>query len=255
MSTPYLQVRELTKSYGGVSVLRGVDLDVRSGEIHGLIGANGAGKSTLIDILCGQTPGDGGVLTLGGKPITGGTATRSRMGMSRTFQQPQVAKELTLEENISVGLAGTDFGTTRGVLRSITKAMALPHIAKDSRVHDAATAVGLTGLDRLAAEVSFGEMRLVEVARALVSRPGLVILDEPFPGVGDRGLTATCRALDALRAQGHAVLLVDHNVDVVLGIADRVSLLAEGAIVFDGTPDECRTDQTFRTVYLGADDE
>jgi branched-chain amino acid transport system ATP-binding protein len=246
-----LEVRGVTKSYGGVEVLRGVDLTVRPGEIHGLIGANGAGKSTLIDILCGQNRHDAGEITLRGKALAGSPGRRSRSGLARTFQQPQVSSQLTVAENISLGLAGAELSGLPRILTRIARDILTPHRDTDARVVAAADAVGLDRLDRLVGSLSFGEMRLVEVARALIATPSLVLLDEPFPGVGDRGLQATLAALQRLRVAEQSVLLVDHNVDVVLGLVDRVSLLVKGVIAFVGTPAECQRSEVFRSVYLG----
>ncbi|MCR1784902.1 ATP-binding cassette domain-containing protein [Nocardioides carbamazepini] len=249
--TALLEVRGVTKSYGGVEVLRGVDLVVTPGEIHGLIGANGAGKSTLIDILCGQNRQDAGEIVLRDRTLTGSPGRRSRSGLARTFQQPQVSAALTVAENISLGLAGQELAGLPRILGRLARDILTPHRSVDPRVVAAAEAVGLDRLDRLVGSLSFGEMRLVEVARALVGSPSLMLLDEPFPGVGDRGLDATLAALRRLRAAEHSVLLVDHNVDVVLGLVDRVSLLVKGVIAFVGTPAECQRSEVFRSVYLG----
>lgn len=246
-----LQVQNITKSYGGIKVLKGVDFEVHRGEIHALIGANGAGKSTLIDILSGLNTQDGGTIHLNGKLLKGLPGRRNRMGLARTFQQPQVAEELSLVENISVGLAGKDLPDLPSILRHIARSL-LPRGRRDEDVvYAAAESVGLDRLDRLTGGASFGEMRLVEVARALIAQPALMLLDEPFPGVGDKGLTSTLDALRGIRADGHSVLLVDHNIDVVLELADRVSLLAEGKIEFEGSAEECRSSTVFRNIYLG----
>ncbi|WP_326829918.1 ATP-binding cassette domain-containing protein [Streptosporangium sp. NBC_01755] len=204
-----------------------------------------------IDILCGQNRQDGGTIRLDGRVLSGRPGRRSRMGLARTFQQPQVADDLTLAENISVGLAGRELPGLLRILSRMGRDLFLPARRLDPRVRAAAESVGLEQLDRLVGGVSFGEMRLVEVARALVAEPALMILDEPFPGVGDRGLESTLAALRGLREAGHSVLLVDHNIDVVLDLADQVSLLANGRIAFEGTPEACRSSQVFRNVYLG----
>lgn len=251
MTGELLEVEGIFKSYGGIRVLRGVDLSVSQGEIHGLIGANGAGKSTLIDILCGQNRADAGTVRLAGRELSGPPSRRARVGLSRSFQQPQVAVHLTLRENIALGLSGTELPGLAAIARSAVRAVMTPRRLDDPRVDAVASRVGLADLHRLGAAVSFGEMRLVEVARAMISEPTLIVLDEPFPGVGDKGLSAVKDALQALRDQGQSVLLVDHNVDVVLALADCVSLLVQGQVAFRGTPQQCGQNDEFRSVYLG----
>jgi branched-chain amino acid transport system ATP-binding protein len=245
-----LRCQDVAKKYGGVVALRGVDFHVSEGEIVGLVGANGAGKSTLIDIISGITPPTSGRVMMAGQPVRGGAAKRSRHGIARTFQMPQYATELTLRENIAAGLAGRRIGNWWSV--TMQAALALVGVPGWGDEADRVSReVGLQRIDRLASEVSFGELRLVEVARALIQQPRLVMLDEPFPGLDETGVAGVMTSLRHLRDRGHGVLLVDHNVDMVASVVDRIVLLADGEIVLSADVETCLKSAIFRERYLG----
>jgi branched-chain amino acid transport system ATP-binding protein len=246
-----LECVDVRKHYGGVVALRGVDLAVRPGEIVGLIGANGAGKSTLIDIIGGEQTSFEGATLLDGAPIAGPPSKRARAGIARTFQRPKLALELTLRENVAVGLACRELGTLGGVLRTGFRGLVSRRAGLSGEVEAACGRVGLRDLDRAADQASFGEWRLVEVARALVQRPQVVMLDEPYPGVGDEGIAGITVAMRMLRDDGCAVLLVDHNIDIVAAAVDRMALLAQGAIAVEGAVERCMRSDVFRSTYIG----
>lgn len=250
--TELLSVQDLRKSYGGVAVLHGVNLTVRQGEILGLIGANGAGKSTLIDIITGLTPASAGEITLAGQSITRVPADgRAIRGLARTFQHPQVAKDLTLRENILAASAATELNTTG---RALSRFFAGFFVSADEACADIdrlCQSLGLRDPDRLASEVTFGELRLTEFARAMRQSPKVIVLDEPFSGVGDAGIEGILAALKLLRAAGCAILLVDHNIDLITPLVDRMVLLAQGEILVEGDVQSCLASDLFRRTYIG----
>lgn len=245
-----LECRDIGKNYGGVVALKRIDLRVDAGEIVGLVGANGAGKSTLIDIISGNSRSSRGAVLLRGSEIRGGPAKRARAGIARTFQLPQLAPGLTLRENVACGLAAPRLRSPLRVAGEWVRAVT--HDATDWAAVDAAcAAIGLAEPGRLAGAVSFGDLRLAEVGRALVQRPDFIMLDEPFPGVDDEGVTGVLAALREMRAQGKGVLLVDHNVDIVASVADRLILIADGEVAIEGSVEECTSSQVFRQRYIG----
>ncbi|KRA29836.1 ABC transporter ATP-binding protein [Nocardioides sp. Root614] len=245
-----LRCADIGKNYGGVTALKRIDLTVGVGEIVGLVGANGAGKSTLIDIISGNTEPSRGAVMLRDREVKGRPARRARAGISRTFQHPQISEVLTLRENVACGLASTRMRSPLHVLRELALS-ALIDTTPWAEVDRLCESIGLTDLDRVAGTVSFGDLRLAEVGRALVQQPDVVMLDEPFPGVDDEGVMGVLAALRTLRGQGKGVLLVDHNVDIVASIADRLVLIADGEVAIEGPVDECLASSVFRERYIG----
>ena len=247
-----LTCRDVRKSYGGVSVLRGVTLGVRSGEILGLIGANGAGKSTLIDIISGQTLASSGDVLIDDVPVLQSSAgSRAQRGLARTFQRPQVANEMTLRENILTACAASRLSSVPQSLSAFFSGFFTIFSQQDDDVDDICRKLSLREPERLAAEVTFGELRLVEFARALMLKPKVVVLDEPFSGVGDTGIEGIVEALRALRSTGCAILLVDHNIDLLTPLVDRMALLSQGEILVEGTVESCLASDLFRSTYIG----
>lgn len=247
-----LRCQELFKSYGGVKVLQGVNLHVRSGEILGLVGANGAGKSTLIDIVSGQQSQDSGAIYLGQDLTTGvNPVYRSRQGLARTFQHPQLARELTLRENVITGCTVKKLGGMGQIFAEVVKGIFHPYDDCFTDAEAVCRRVALKDIDRIASDVTFGEYRLVEIARVLMQEPKVVLLDEPFSGVGDSGIEGIIEALQELRSSGCAVLLVDHNIDLLAPLVDRMALLSQGQIVIDSDVKTCLDSQVFRRTYIG----
>lgn len=245
-----MECRNIGKQYGGVTALKRIDLSVQTGEIVGLVGANGAGKSTLIDIISGNAEQSRGAVLLHGTEVRGRPGKRARAGISRTFQHPQFAKGLTLRENVACGLAARRMRSPALVAREWL--CSVVYDATDwAAVEQVSDSIGLTELERDAGTVSFGDLRLTEVARALVQQPDFIMLDEPFPGVDEEGVTGVLAALRSLSAQGKGVLLVDHNVDIVAAIADRLVLIADGEVAIEGTVSECLASKVFRERYIG----
>ena len=182
-STPLLAGQGISKRYGGVIAVDGVDIEVSAGEILGLVGPNGAGKTTLVDVISGVQQMDAGTLTLLGRPLTGSSSRRARAGLARTFQHPQLALSLTIAENLEVGRTARRFpGFFKMLGRSVTGVLDIEPAADLEAVERIADELGITGLDRRADRLTLGEQRLVEVGRALCQDPDVLLLDEPFAG-------------------------------------------------------------------------
>jgi branched-chain amino acid transport system ATP-binding protein len=250
--TATLRCEGIRKAYGGVGVLHGIDLAIGAGDILGLVGANGAGKTTLIDIIGGQQTANAGTVWLGAERLVGKPSERAQRGMARTFQRPQVALELTLRENVAIGLAARELTSLPRILAHAWRGIVAGTLSEGGAVETICRRLALQGLDRLAGEVTFGELRLVEVGRALLQHPKFIVLDEPFSGVGDAGIAGIIGALQAIREEGCAVLLIDHNVDLLTKVVDRMALLAQGEIVVDADVPTCLASERFRSTYIGA---
>jgi branched-chain amino acid transport system ATP-binding protein len=236
MSEALLQVRGLRKRFGGLVVTDGVDLDVHAGEIHALIGPNGAGKTTLVAQLAGELRSDAGSVRFCRRDITHlSVHGRARLGLVRSFQVTRLFRSLTVAEHVAFAL---DAAGRRG--------------ADDGQVLER---MGLAGRAGAGIEsLSHGEQRALEVALALASSPRLVLLDEPLAGLGAQETEAMSQRIAALR--GHcAVLLIEHDVDAVFRLADRVSVLVGGALIASGTPAQVRQDRGVIAAYLGETEE
>ncbi len=250
MTEPALAVADLRKSFGGLKATDGVSLDLRPGEIHALIGPNGAGKSTLIGQIAGWIAPDAGRILLGGEDVTGlSAARRARLGLGRSFQVSSLAAPLSARRNVMIAAQARQGSSFRFWRQTRT----------DRRLTEAADAaldrVGL--LDRghvPAAELSHGERRQLEVACALALAPKALLLDEPMAGLGPEGSARLTEMLDALRREA-PILLVEHDMDAVFRLADRVSVLVYGRIVSQGDVAHIRADPAVREAYLGDADD
>lgn len=246
MTDPVLSVAGISKRFGAVEASRDISLDLRAGEIHALIGPNGAGKSTLIKQIAGGLRPDSGTVSFLGKNVTNlGTASRARLGLGRTFQISALAMEFTVLQNAVLGALGQDgrpFRFFRNVMR-------------DAELRTAAEAalarVGLTGKSATrTADLSHGERRLLEVAVALTLRPRAFLMDEPMAGLGAEGSQSLTGLLGGLRHEA-PILLVEHDMDAVFALADRISVLVYGKVIATGSVDEIRADPRVREAYLG----
>jgi branched-chain amino acid transport system ATP-binding protein len=248
---PVLSVSGVSKRFGGVQALDDVSFDVRRGEIIGLLGANGAGKTTLVDILGGEQLADGGTVSLKGGALSGLPHIRARRGLARTFQHPKFSPELTILENVAVGLASDVLSSPWRTMRSIAASVFLGRDAYRLPAKAACESVALLDVDRPGIELSFGEVRLLEVARALIQRPDVLLLDEPFPGLEDDGVVLVIEAIKRAAASGVTVVLVDHNLSIVAKLVERVVLLVRGRVAFSGSAEECFASAIFHEEYVG----
>lgn len=254
--TVLLEGTGLGKSYGGVRAVDDVSLRLSEGEVLGLIGPNGAGKTTLVDLLDGAQPADRGALSIRGRKLTGPPSRRARAGLARTFQHPHLALDLTVRENVLLGAAAPKLAGIGGLVAGLVAGALRPAGARfDAVLHRVADALDLGDLGRRCGDLTLGEQRLVEVARALAQEPSVLLLDEPFAGADSGGIAAISEAIRAVRAQGCGIILVDHNVDIVASLVDRIMLLRSGAVVFDGDPDECLASPEMQDVYFGTGGE
>jgi len=252
--TPLLEVRGLTKRFGGVVAVDGVDLDVRTGEILALIGPNGAGKTTCFNMVSGVLAPSEGSVTLNGSRIHGRKPhVFARARATRTFQNLQIFGSASVLGNVMVG---RHLRSHAGMLRG---ALLAPSRYEERQVAQAAyDTVRLLGLGdealRPAADLPFGRQRLVEVARALALEPDLLLLDEPYAGLSGVERRDLARLLRRLRAGGMAIVLVEHDMEVVLALADRVAVLDDGRLIALGTPAQIRSDPAVIAAYLGVDE-
>jgi branched-chain amino acid transport system ATP-binding protein len=249
-----LRCRGVNKSYGGVQAVRGVSLDVHAGEILGLVGPNGAGKTTLVDVITGQQRADSGDISIHDIPLRGLPSRRSRKaGFARTFQHPQLALDLTVRENILIGAVANSMRSPLRILGSAFRGAFNPATERiDHQIEALADELHLGGIDRYCADLTLGEQRLVEVVRALIRNPTVLLLDEPFAGGDVLGVAGMTHALQRIVERGCGILLVDHNVDIVAALVNRIVLMDRGAVVFDGDPAECLRSEAMREVYFGA---
>lgn len=242
-----LEARGVTKSYGGVRAVRGVDFHVDAGEIVGLVGPNGSGKSTLLACLSRDTPMDTGSIEFKGQDITKlRTLQVARRGLSRTFQDVRVFPELTIWENALLGRQWRDVGL-RGLLRPADA-------ATERRATDLIELMEIPHLThQYAGNSSGGQLRLVELVMAMMSNPSLVMLDEATSGVNPSLTESLKHYVKVLnKEEGVAFIIVEHNIGFVFSVADRIVVLDDGKLLANGTPDEVRHNQEVIDAYLGA---
>ncbi len=241
-----LEVRGLTKRFGGLLATDNLDLDVRRGELHALIGPNGAGKTTALAQIAGELAPNAGTIHFGGVDISGDSAPRRvRRGLARTFQITQLLPEFTAEDHVALAVQaerGHGFRFWADVHRD-------PALRGPAGAY--LDQVGLAARTSVpAGELSYGEQRQLELAVALATKPSLLMLDEQLAGLGPAESEDIVRLLGKLKGQ-IAILLVEHDMDAVFGLADRITVLANGRRLAVGSPDEIRGNADVRTAYLG----
>ena len=246
--TPVLVARGISKSFGGLRALHDVEIQVRAGTIHALIGPNGSGKTTLVDCLTGMTRADAGQVTLNGRRIERvAPHTLAGLGVARTFQHVALFGTMTATENV---LTGAHTRLHGGIASG---ALGLARTQEDD-ARAILAAVGLAGHeDELAGTLSYGQRKRLELARALALRPALLLLDEPAAGRNEPEILELGRFLKRLRAAGLTILLVEHHMNFVLSLADAITVLDEGRVIAHGTPAAVRRDPAVIEAYLGAD--
>ncbi len=245
-ATPVLETEALSKSFGGLAAVRDVSITLRRGELHALIGPNGAGKSTLVNLLSGELKPTSGTIRLDGRVITGTSAPlMAQAGVARSFQRTNIFAPLTVHDNVRLA-AQAIHTPARSLLRPSVSAIDL-----DARVAEVLARIGLAEApDRIAGTLSHGEQRLLEIAMTLAGAPRLLLLDEPLAGMGNEESEAIAGLLKSL-ARDHAVLLIEHDMDFVFAVADRMSVMVEGALLASGPPADIRADPAVQRAYLG----
>ena len=248
--TALLEARGITKRFGALVACQDVSLQVEAGTIHALIGPNGAGKTTIVSQLAGELRPDAGSVLFDGRDVTGLPVDRRvRAGLARSFQVSNTLLGFSLRENVALAVQARHGHSFR------FWADASADAALNAEAEEALAAVGLADRrHRLAGEVSHGERRLLELAIALATRPKLLLLDEPMAGLGPEEGRGMVEMLRRLRG-GFGILLVEHDMDAVFSLADRISVLVYGRVVASGPPDAIRRDPEVRRAYLGEEED
>ncbi len=246
MTETILATKGITKNFGALRASHDISIDLRAGEIHAIIGPNGAGKSTLIGQICGSLTPDAGRVELLGRDVTDlSTDQRARAGLGRTFQISALAMEDTVLENATLGALGASGPPWR------FWASALGDKSLRDKAEAALERVGLAeARAKRCSDLSHGQRRQLEVAVALTLNPKAFVMDEPMAGLGAAGSKELTTFLDTLRHEA-PILLVEHDMDAVFALADRISVLVYGEVIATGTVDEIRNDPRVREAYLG----
>ncbi len=246
MTEALLKVENLRKSFGGVLATDNLSLAVETGQIHAVIGPNGAGKTTMIAQLAGALSSDSGRVLFDGEDISAlAPPARSRRGIARTFQITSIFYEFTALENVALAVQAHDGHSFRF----------WREVRNEGRLTDPAQAaletVGLAGRANIVARnLSHGEHRQLEIAMALATKPKLLLLDEPMAGMGAEETQEMVSILKRLKGD-HTILLIEHDMDAVFALADKITVLVYGNSIASGTPDEIRANEEVRTAYLG----
>jgi branched-chain amino acid transport system ATP-binding protein len=245
--TPILETRGLTKRFGGLTAVDAVDFTLPPGDLRAVIGPNGAGKTTFFNVVSGFLPPTSGDVYFRGERITGLPPHRiSRLGIARTLQVKSVFSSLTLEENVWLGVQSRE-----RVQHPFRPALGVRHLRE--RVDELLELLGLTRLARVVAgNLAYGDLCLLEIAMALGTRPALLLLDEPTAGMSPEETVRTAATIRTL-GTSVAVVLVEHDMELVLGIADSISVFHQGRLLAQGTPGEITRNVAVQEAYLGVE--
>ena len=244
-----LHIADIHKSFGGLAALSDVDLAVHEGETHAIIGPNGAGKSTLLNVVIGRLVPDRGSVTFDSEILTGKQPHQiNQLGVVRIFQTPEIFPDLSVIENVMIpALARRDGHFKLNFMSSFGAEKAL-----NEEAHDVLQQVGLGDhVDTAASSLSRGDKRRLELAMGLIQKPRLLLLDEPTAGMARHDTNATIDLLKDIKSTGMTKVIIEHDMHVVFSLADRISVLAGGRIIAQGTPDEIKGDPRVVEAYLG----
>jgi branched-chain amino acid transport system ATP-binding protein len=244
-----LEVQKVTKQFGSLTAVSEVSMTVAPGELRAIIGPNGAGKTTFFNMISGFFAPTKGDIVFDGSVVTKlPVAGRVAMGMARTFQITEIFPELTVHENVRIGVESAQGLRTRFWLGA-------EHRASVARgIEEALTMTGLTGkADRLVGELSHGDQRAAEIATALTLKPRLLLLDEPTAGMGEHETYAVANLIRRLhKNSAYTIVLIEHDMRVVFNLADKITVLGEGKMLAEGTPDEIAANPVVQAAYLGS---
>ncbi|MFF3912596.1 ABC transporter ATP-binding protein [Streptomyces sp. NPDC001852] len=251
MTTPVLEARDVTMRFGGLTAVRSVDFTVNSGEIVGLIGPNGAGKTTFFNCLTGLYVPTEGTVAYQGKVLPPKPHLVTQAGIARTFQNIRLFANMTVLENV---LVGRHTRTKEGLWSALLRGPGFRKAEKESeaKAMELLEFVGLAAKrDHLARNLPYGEQRKLEIARALASEPGLLLLDEPTAGMNPQETRSTEELVFAIRDKGIAVLVIEHDMRFIFNLCDRVAVLVQGEKLVEGTSDVVQADERVVAAYLG----
>ncbi|MFI6351777.1 ABC transporter ATP-binding protein [Streptomyces sp. NPDC050743] len=251
MTTPVLEARDVTMRFGGLTAVRSVDFTVNSGEIVGLIGPNGAGKTTFFNCLTGLYIPTEGTVAYQGKVLPPKPHLVTQAGIARTFQNIRLFANMTVLENV---LVGRHTRTKEGLWSALLRGPGFRKAEKESeaKAMELLEFVGLAAKrDHLARNLPYGEQRKLEIARALASEPGLLLLDEPTAGMNPQETRSTEELVFAIRDKGIAVLVIEHDMRFIFNLCDRVAVLVQGEKLVEGTSDVVQADERVVAAYLG----
>jgi len=249
---PILQTSGLTRRYGGIVANSEIDFTVNAGELRGIIGPNGAGKSTFFKMLTCEVHPSAGRIVFEGRDITGMSVTDvCQLGLTKSYQVNQLFNRLTVRENVTIAALAERRGRFRlDLLRSLAK---IPGLRE--QVERTLELVDLTDrMDAPVSELAYGEKRRLEVGLALASSPSLLLLDEPLAGMSPRERVETVKLLKSI-SQGRTMIIIDHDVDSLFELAERITVMHQGRILLEGTTGEIKGNETVREAYLGGVDE
>lgn len=245
-----LHVADVKKNFGGLKALSDIDLQVREGETHAIIGPNGAGKSTLLNVIIGQIPPTSGAVVFDGTVVTGKAPHEiNQLGISRVFQTPQIFPDLKVLHNVMAAAFARRDGAFRvNIFRSVERER---EICDESE-----TILNDVGLydrrDSHAGALSRGDKRRLELAMCLIQKPRLLLLDEPTAGMSRHDTNKTIELLKKIKSRGATKVIIEHDMNVVFSLADRITVLAQGRIIASGKPEEVKDDSRVREAYLGS---
>jgi branched-chain amino acid transport system ATP-binding protein len=247
---PLLSARSLTKRFGGLAAVNDVSIDLHRDRLHAVIGPNGAGKSTLTNLLSGDLPPTSGTINLNGHEIAGRPPEAiSRLGLGRSYQKTNIFLPFTVWENVRLAAQACERFSPWNPMRWFTRAERMARV--NERCERAIELALLTHrTHNVAATISHGEQRQLEIAMTLATEPTVLLLDEPLAGMGTAEAERMVELLLRLK-KDHAMMLVEHDMDAVFALADRLTVMVNGQVIASGTPEEVRADPLVQAAYLG----
>lgn len=249
MGNILLRVQDVQKTFGGLHALQDLNLEIEEGTVHAIIGPNGAGKSTMLNVCIGRLSPDSGSVTFNGENITGKLPHEiNQVGITRVFQTPEIFPDLSMIQNVMIPALATRDGSFKfNPFKCLCNEKEIEHEAR--RI---LTELGLQDqMEHHAGSISRGDKRRLELAMSLIQHPRLLLLDEPTAGMSRHDTNRTIDILKKIKETGMTKVIIEHDMHVVFSVADRISVLAQGTIIAEGTPDEIRGDPRVQEAYLG----